>query len=123
VYAKLLGERLREHGSAVWLVNTGWSGGAYGTGSRMKLAHTRAMVHAAIDGELAGASFEADPVFGLEVPRAVPGVPPEVLRQRATWPDGAAYDAAAARLAKMFKDNFARFEGQVSAEVRKAGPR
>jgi phosphoenolpyruvate carboxykinase (ATP) len=123
VYAKLLGERLREHGSAVWLVNTGWSGGAYGTGSRMKLAHTRAMVHAAIDGELAGASFDADPVFGLEVPRAVPGVPPEVLRQRATWPDGAAYDAAAARLAKMFKDNFARFEGQVSAEVRKAGPR
>jgi len=123
VYAKLLGERLREHGSAVWLVNTGWSGGAYGTGSRMKLAHTRAMVHAALGGRLAGAAFEADPVFGLRVPTAVPGVPSGVLRPRDTWADGAAYDAAAARLAKMFADNFTRFEGQVSAEVRAAGPR
>jgi phosphoenolpyruvate carboxykinase (ATP) len=123
VYAKMLGERLREHGAAVWLVNTGWSGGAYGTGRRLKLAHTRAMVHAALGGKLAGAKFEADPVFGLQVPTAVPGVPSEVLRPRGTWADGAAYDAAAARLARMFEDNFAKFEAQVSAEVRGAGPR
>jgi len=123
VYAKMLGERLREHGSAVWLVNTGWSGGAYGTGSRMKLAHTRAMVHAVLGGRLSGARYQSDPVFGLQVPTSVPGVPDEVLRPRDTWPDGAAYDAAAAKLAKMFKENFARFEGQVSAEVRAAGPR
>jgi phosphoenolpyruvate carboxykinase (ATP) len=123
VYAKLLGERLREHGSAVWLVNTGWSGGAYGTGSRMKLAHTRAMVHAALGGKLSGAKFEADPVFGLDVPAAVPHVPSEVLRPRDTWADGAAYDEAANRLAKMFKDNFAKFAGEVSAGVRGAGPR
>jgi phosphoenolpyruvate carboxykinase (ATP) len=123
VYAKLLGERLKEHGAAVWLVNTGWSGGAYGTGSRMKLAHTRAMVHAALDGRLAEATFEADPVFGLEVPTAVPGVPSQVLRPRQTWADGAAYDEAAGRLAGMFKENFGRFADQVSAEVRRAGPR
>ncbi len=123
VYAKMLGERLREHGAAVWLVNTGWSGGAYGTGSRMKLSHTRAMVHAALGGELEGTAFQADPVFGLEVPCEVPGVPSQVLRPRDTWPDGAAYDAAAAKLTKMFRDNFAKFEGQVSAEVRAAGPK
>jgi phosphoenolpyruvate carboxykinase (ATP) len=122
VYAEMLGERLRAHRAAVWLVNTGWSGGAYGTGSRMKLAHTRAMVHAALDGKLAGTTFGADPVFGLEVPVAVPGVPSEVLRPRDTWADGAAYDAAAAKLAKMFEDNFARFADEVSAEVRGAGP-
>ena len=123
VYAKMLGERLREHGATVWLVNTGWSGGAYGTGSRMKLGHTRAMVHAALGGKLTGGKFEADPIFGLEVPVAVPGVPSEVLRPRDTWADGAAYDAAAAKLAKMFKDNFTKFADQVSAEVREAGPR
>jgi phosphoenolpyruvate carboxykinase (ATP) len=103
-------------------VNTGWSGGAYGTGSRMKLAHTRAMVHAALEGRLAGAKFEADPVFGLEVPTAVPGVPSKVLRPRDTWADGAAYDAAAAKLARMFEDNFEKFADEVSAEVRGAGP-
>jgi len=123
VYAKLLGERMHEHGAAVWLVNTGWSGGAYGTGSRLRLEHTRAMVHAALAAKLDGVAFDADPVFGLEVPRAVPGVPPEVLRPRDTWADGAAYDAAATKLAKMFKDNFGRFAGQVGADVREAGPR
>jgi phosphoenolpyruvate carboxykinase (ATP) len=122
VYAEMLGERLRAHRSVVWLVNTGWSGGAYGTGSRMKLAHTRAMVHAALEGRLAGAKFEADPVFGLEVPTAVPGVPLKVLRPRDTWADGAAYDAAAAKLARMFEDNFGKFADEVSAEVRGAGP-
>jgi phosphoenolpyruvate carboxykinase (ATP) len=122
VYAKMLGERLREHGAAVWLINTGWSGGAYGTGSRMKLPHTRAMVHAALGGKLAGVKFQGDPVFGLAVPTSVPGVPSDVLTPRDTWPDSAGYDTAAAKLAKMFQDNFARFADQVSAEVRAAGP-
>jgi phosphoenolpyruvate carboxykinase (ATP) len=123
VYAEMLGERLREHGAAVWLVNTGWSGGPYGVGSRMKLAHTRAMVHAALGGRLADTKFEVDPVFGLDVPAAVPGVPTEVLRPRGTWADGAAFDEAAARLAKMFRDNFTRFADQVPEEVRSAGPK
>jgi phosphoenolpyruvate carboxykinase (ATP) len=123
VYAGMLGERLHEHAAAVWLVNTGWSGGAYGTGSRMKLPHTRAMVHAALGGKLAGTKFEADPVFGLAVPTSVPGVPSEVLKPRGTWADGAAYDTAAAKLAAMFKENFTKFSDQVSAEVRAAGPK
>jgi phosphoenolpyruvate carboxykinase (ATP) len=123
VYAEMLGRRLKEHGSQVWLVNTGWSGGAYGTGKRMKLAHTRAMVHAALDGRLAKGSFAPDPVFGIEVPTDVHGVPKAILNQRGTWPDTSAYDAAAAKLAKMFKDNFAKFEKQVAAEIEAAGPR
>ena len=122
VYAKMLGERLRECGSRVWLVNTGWSGGAFGTGSRMKLDHTRAMVHAALDGRLAAAEYACDPVFGLDVPVAVPGVPSDVLRPRDTWSDPSAYDAAAAELAGMFRENFERFSDQVSAEVAAAGP-
>jgi phosphoenolpyruvate carboxykinase (ATP) len=123
VYADLLGRRLEEHRSQVWLVNTGWSGGAYGTGKRLKLPHTRAMIHAALDGRLGKGTFEPDPVFGVHVPTEVPGVPSQILNQRRTWPDVAAYDAAAARLAKMFKDNFALFEGQVAPAVRGAGPK
>ena len=122
VYAEMLGEKLKEHGANVWLVNTGWSGGAYGTGSRMKLAHTRAMVNAALSGALDSADFAADPVFGLEVPAAVPGVPAEVLKPRGTWADGAAYDAAAAKLADMFRTNFEKFEDQVSDAIKAAGP-
>jgi phosphoenolpyruvate carboxykinase (ATP) len=123
VYADMLGDRLREHGSKVWLVNTGWSGGGFGVGSRMRLAYTRAMVNAALSGELDGAEFAPDPVFGVDVPTAVPGVPSEVLRPRDTWSDLEAYDAAATKLAGMFKTNFDRFADQVSAEVRAAGPR
>jgi phosphoenolpyruvate carboxykinase (ATP) len=123
VYAGMLGERLRAHRSDVWLVNTGWTGGAYGTGKRMSLQDTRALVHAALSGRLAGATYAQDPVFGLAVPTEVPGVASGVLKPRDAWPDSAAYDAAAAKLARMFKENFARFEGQVSAGVRAAGPR
>jgi phosphoenolpyruvate carboxykinase (ATP) len=123
VYAELLGERLREHGAKVWLVNTGWSGGAYGVGARMKLSHTRAMVNAALAGKLDDAEYVADPVFGIDVPTAVPGVPPEVLQPRGTWADPEAYDAQAAKLAKMFKDNFEQFADQVSDEVKAAAPR
>ena len=122
VYAEQLGRRLEEHGSQVWLLNTGWSGGAYGTGKRLDLAHTRAMVHAALDGRLSKGSFATDPVFRVDVPTEVPGVPNEILNQRQTWSDATAYDAAAAKLAKMFRDNFAKFESQVSADVRAARP-
>jgi phosphoenolpyruvate carboxykinase (ATP) len=123
VYAKMLGERIGRHRSRVWLVNTGWTGGAFGTGSRMKLSHTRAMVAAALAGGLDGAKYRTDPVFGFEVPLAVPGVPAEVLDPRATWKDGTGYDAQAAKLATMFSDNFKAFAAQVPESVAKAGPR
>ncbi|MEN8374278.1 MAG: phosphoenolpyruvate carboxykinase (ATP) [Gemmatimonadota bacterium] len=123
VYASLLGERIEQHGAATWLVNTGWTGGPYGQGTRMKLGYTRAMVHAALCGELDGAQYRDDPVFGVHVPLAVPGVPPEVLDPRATWQDAAAYDRQAAELAGMFRENFTAYEADVSADIRAAGPR
>jgi phosphoenolpyruvate carboxykinase (ATP) len=121
-YATMLGEKIAKHGARVWLVNTGWTGGAYGTGSRMKLAHTRAMVTAALSGALDRAEFVKDPVFGIEVPTAVPGVPGEVLTPRNTWADKDAYDAQAKKLAEMFRKNFAAFEKQVPGAVASAGP-
>jgi phosphoenolpyruvate carboxykinase (ATP) len=120
-YAEMLGERLRAHGSRVWLVNTGWSGGGYGVGSRMKLSHTRAMVRAALSGRLDNVATMTHPVFGLAIPRDVPGVPSEVLDPRQTWPDPAAYDAAARKLADMFRANFEKF-GTVDSTIRQAGP-
>ena len=123
VYAKLLGERIARHNVNVWLVNTGWTGGPYGTGSRMKIAHTRAMIRASLAGELASVEYETDPVFNLAVPRSCPGVPREVLTPRNTWKDGAAYDAQARKLAGMFKDNFKPFAADAAPDVRAAGPR
>ena len=123
VYAEMLGRNLQEHGAKVWLVNTGWTGGGYGVGSRMKLAHTRAMVTAALSGALDNVPTEADPVFGLAVPTSVPEVPSEVLHPRETWTDGAAYDRAATELADMFTENFRQFADQVPESVRAAGPR
>ncbi len=122
-YAKMLGEKLRETGASVWLVNTGWSGGGYGVGSRMKLAYTRAMVSAALEGKLNDVETETDPVFGLHVPTAVPEVPSDVLHPRKTWADKDAFDEAAAKLAGMFKDNFAQFADQVPDGVKEAGPK
>jgi phosphoenolpyruvate carboxykinase (ATP) len=122
VYADMLGRKLAEHDAQVWLVNTGWTGGAYGTGTRMKLSYTRAMIRAALDGQLADVGTRPDPVFGLHIPGSVPDVPDEVLDPRSTWPDAAAYDAAAARLAGMFRDNFRKFADGVSDAVQKAGP-
>jgi phosphoenolpyruvate carboxykinase (ATP) len=122
VYATMLGEKIATHGVKVWLVNTGWTGGAYGTGSRMKLPHTRAMVRAALAGALDRGTFTRDPVFGLEVPTSVPDVPSSVLTPRETWPDAAAYDAQAAKLAGMFRENFKQFESQVDGKVAAAGP-
>ncbi len=120
VYAELLGRRMREHSAQCWLVNTGWFGGPYGVGSRMKLAYTRAMVNAAIEGKLNDVPFETDPAFGLSIPTSVPGVPPEFLRARDAWSDKAAYDKAAADLSARFAKNFERFD--VPQNIRDAGP-
>jgi phosphoenolpyruvate carboxykinase (ATP) len=122
VYAKMLGEQIARHGATCWLVNTGWTGGAYGTGNRMKLAHTRAMVRALLAGKLAKADFRKDPVFGIEVPTTVPDVPATVLIPRDTWADTAAYDAQARKLAQMFRENFAKFAEHVEAKIAQAGP-
>jgi phosphoenolpyruvate carboxykinase (ATP) len=123
VYARMLGERIARHDVKVWLVNTGWTGGPYGIGSRMKLPHTRAMVRAALAGALDGAAFVKDPVFGIEVPTAVPEVPAGVLTPRGTWADPAAYDARARDLARMFNENFEQFRAQVSEAVAAAAPK
>jgi phosphoenolpyruvate carboxykinase (ATP) len=121
-YAKMLGDLLREHNSNVWLINTGWSGGAYGTGKRIKLSYTRAIVNAALAGNLDKAKTHADPIFGLAVPAHVEGVPANVLSPRETWSDPAAYDAQARKLAGMFRENFEKF-GSVEAATKNAGPK
>lgn len=122
VYAELLGEKIAQHKVNVWLINTGWTGGPYGVGKRMKLAHTRAMVHAALDGTLADVPMQTDPIFGLAIPTSCPGVPSEVLNPRNTWIDPVAYDAQALKLANMFRENFKAFANAVSPEVVAAGP-
>ena len=122
-YARMLGEKIARHDARVWLVNTGWTGGPYGVGQRMKIGYTRAMIRAALSGALDTMSYETDPIFNLDIPVSCPDVPSGVLRPRSTWADGAAYDAAAARLAQMFVENFKTFEDGVTAEVLAAGPR
>ncbi len=123
VYADLLGKRIAEHKVSAWLINTGWSGGPYGVGQRMKLPFTRAMVHAALRGELDDVPMREDPNFGVQVPESCPGVPSEVLQPRSTWKDPAAYDDQAQKLAGMFTKNFEQFAVDASEEVRAAGPR
>jgi len=123
LYARLLGERIAQHGADAWLVNTGWTGGpAGGGGNRMSIAYTRAMVAAALNGSLTGVETVPDPVFGVSVPVSCPGVPPEVLQPRTTWDDPAAYDAKARDLAGRFHANFAQFVDSVSPDVAAAGP-
>jgi phosphoenolpyruvate carboxykinase (ATP) len=122
VYAKMLGERIARHGVQCWLVNTGWTGGPYGVGQRMKLSLTRAMIRAALAGELDRVPTRREPVFRLEVPQHVAGVPDAVLDPRRTWQDPAAYDAQAARLTGLFRKNFEQFADRVPAAVREAGP-
>ncbi len=121
-YARLFGERLDRHGSEVWLVNTGWTGGPYGTGKRMPIDLTRAAVTAILDGSLDNVPFDVDPVFGFAVPRSAPGIPGALLRPRDTWPDAEGYDATAARLARDLTENFAGFADSAPAAVRAAGP-
>jgi phosphoenolpyruvate carboxykinase (ATP) len=120
VYADLLGKKIDQHDAEVWLVNTGWSGGPYGTGERMKLAHTRAMVRAILNGTLEQIPRSKDPVFGLDIPESCADVPPEVLQPRSTWKDPQAYDEQARKLAGMFAENFEQFADDVSEEVRGA---
>jgi phosphoenolpyruvate carboxykinase (ATP) len=122
VYAELLADKIRKHGSKVWLVNTGWTGGPYGVGSRMKLAYTRAMLTAAIAGDLDNVEYIEDPFFRLKMPVDVPGVPSKVLNPRDTWEDVEAYDKKAKQLAKMFKDNFEKYQQQASQVIVNAGP-
>jgi phosphoenolpyruvate carboxykinase (ATP) len=122
-YAAMLADRLHRHGVRAWLVNTGWTGGPYGTGERMNINHTRSMVRAALSGALDDVPYESDPVFGVAVPGSCPDVPAEVLRPRSTWADAAAYDRQAAALATMFAENFATFADGVPDAVRAAGPR
>lgn len=121
-YAAMLGERIASSGARVFLVNTGWTGGPYGTGERMKLAWTRRMVNAALAGELDDVETTEEPVFGLQVPVAIDGVPSEVLQPRGTWADPAAYDAKAQQLAQMFADNFEKYRDAAADDVCQSGP-
>jgi phosphoenolpyruvate carboxykinase (ATP) len=122
-YAAMLIERLATHDVKTWLVNTGWTGGQYGTGHRMPIDQTRSMVRAALGGQLDTVPTVVDPVFGLAVPTACPGVPSEVLMPRGTWSDPAAYDATAMLIAEMFDKNFSHYADRMPPEVRAAGPR
>jgi phosphoenolpyruvate carboxykinase (ATP) len=121
-YARLLGEKLQKYKSRVWLINTGWVGGSATAGSRMKLAYTRAMVNAAVEGELSSVPVKADPTFGVAVPQFCPGVPNEVLDPRQQWADKDAYDRAVADLASRFRANFEQKFGAVGADIAAAGP-
>jgi phosphoenolpyruvate carboxykinase (ATP) len=121
VYAEMLGNRLRQHNAQCWLVNTGWTGGAFGAGKRMSLKHTRAMVHAALDGRLAAVDYVTEGAFGLSIPTSCPDVPSELLHPRNAWADKAAYDAQAKLLAEKFEENFRKFDAPEN--VRSAGPK
>ncbi|MFO0952372.1 MAG: phosphoenolpyruvate carboxykinase (ATP) [Isosphaeraceae bacterium] len=122
-YAELLAEKMRKHHVSAWLINTGWSGGPYGVGSRMKLSFTRAAIDAIHSGALANVACREDPIFGVMVPTSCPGVPTELLTPRNTWDDGASYDRVAKRLAQQFHENFAKYAGSATDEIRAAAPR
>ncbi len=121
-YAEMLGAKMKEHQVNVWMINTGWSGGSYGTGSRMKLSYTRAMITAALNGSLDNVQFEKHPVFGMMIPTTCEGVPSEILNPKSTWKDAAAYDATAKNLAQQFVKNFEKYAAGVSAEILAAAP-
>jgi phosphoenolpyruvate carboxykinase (ATP) len=122
VYAQLLANKIEKHRAECWMVNTGWTGGAYGVGSRMKIEHTRALLNAALDGSLEKADMKTDPIFGFRVPAEAPGVPAEVLSPRNTWPNPSDYDAQAEKLAILFHENFNQFRDQSPDSVMAAGP-
>ena len=121
-YAKMLGQKISQHNTRVYLINTGWSGGPYGVGNRMDLKYTRAMVTAALNGELEKVRFKHDDIFNLDIPTSCPGVPSEILDPRNTWSDKNKYDLSANRLAELFVRNFQKF-GVISKEIRNAGPK
>jgi phosphoenolpyruvate carboxykinase (ATP) len=122
-YAKLLGEKLEGTDIKVWLINTGWSGGSYGVGSRMKLSYTRAMITAALNGKLDDVAFDTLPVFDLAIPTSCEGVPSEILNPRGTWADKAAYDETAINLAGQFVKNFDQYAAETSADILAAAPK
>jgi phosphoenolpyruvate carboxykinase (ATP) len=123
IYGQMLERMIRQHDANCWLVNTGWTGGAYGVGRRMSIRHTRTLLNAALDGTLARGPFRRDPFFGLSIPESVPGIPAEVLDPRQAWSDKAAYDRTARALVARFEANFANFETAVGEEVRAAAIR
>jgi phosphoenolpyruvate carboxykinase (ATP) len=122
-YAELLGDKLEKHNVDIWLINTGWSGGPYGVGSRIKIPYTRAMVNAALDGKLKDVPMETEPFFGLQIPKSCPGVPSEILNTRNTWSNKADYDAQAKKLAGMFVENFKQYAEKATADIVAAGPK
>lgn len=122
VYAEIFQKKIREHQVSCWLVNTGWTGGPYSVGSRIKIAWTRTLLHAALDGKLAKAEFVKDPIFNLEIPKEVPGIPKDILNPRQTWADKAAYDAHAKRLADLFKENYKPYSAMLPKAVSESGP-
>jgi len=122
VYARMLGEKIREHNPRVWLLNTGWTAGPHGTGHRIAIPHTRAMVRAMLDGSIADGDLTTEPVFGLAIPKKIEDVPDKILSPRATWADGAAYDKQASELSAMFRENFERYSDGVDEPVRRAAP-
>ena len=123
VYAQMLAKKIKDHKVRCWLVNTGWTGGPYGVGSRMKIELTRTLLNAALAGALEKVPMRPDPIFGVLVPMESPGVPSEMLDTRRTWSDSGQYDAQARRLAVLFQENFEQFKDQSPPEVRAAGPR
>lgn len=122
-YADMLGKKMQENQVNVWLVNTGWTGGPYGTGNRMKLSYTRAMITAALEGKLNDVEYHTDPVFGMAVPASCPHVPGNILQPRETWADKKAYDEKAAYLAGLFNKNFEKYKDGLSEEILAAAPR
>jgi phosphoenolpyruvate carboxykinase (ATP) len=123
VYAKLLGEKIKKHGVRVWLLNTGWTGGPYGVGKRMDLPSTRALLHAALNGDLDSVQMRTDAVFGLEVPTSCPGVDAKILDPKTTWKDGAAFDKQALDVAKRFHENFRQYEAKTDESIKRGGPK
>ena len=122
-YAELLGRKIRQHGVKVWMINTGWSGGPYGQGSRIRLSYTRAMITAALEGALDKVESYPHPVFGMAIPVSCPGVPDELLNPRNTWPSPTAYDEMAGHVADWFTTNFEKYAGAItSPEIRAAAP-
>jgi phosphoenolpyruvate carboxykinase (ATP) len=121
-YAELLAAKMKKHETRVWLVNTGWSGGSYGVGKRISLKNTRAIIEAIHSGALVDANKQRDPVFGFDVVTQCPGVDADILQPRKSWADKTAYDAAAKKLAGLFRDSFKAYESGVSQEIKAAGP-
>ena len=122
-YAEMLGDKMQHHKTRVWLINTGWTGGVYGVGSRISLKYTRAMITAALTGELDQVEYHTHEIFGLSMPTSCPSVPSDVLDPKQTWSDKDAYDSTAKNLAREFQENFKEFEDKANEEILSAAPK